>query len=130
MNELRFYGTGKRKRAVARVWLLPGDGKIMVNGKEMDEYFGRKYLVASVRQPMVLTDTINKFDVRANIKGGGVLGQVGALRHGISRALVQANEEFRPILKKSGFLTRDPREHERKKYGQAGRRKRFQYSKR
>jgi small subunit ribosomal protein S9 len=132
MAKIQYYGTGRRKRAVARVWLIPGDGKMIVNKQELKEYFGGRVLTFEpiIRQPLIATSTIDKYDVVANVHGGGVSGQAEAIRHGIARALVNANAELRPILKKAGFLTRDPRMHERKKYGLYGRRRRFQYSKR
>ena len=125
-----FYGTGRRKKSVARVRLYPGTGVVSVNGKTIEEYFGLETLKMTVRQPLVLTDTIGKFDVVATVAGGGVSGQAGALRHGIARALLQVNEEFRPALKKAGFLTRDPRMKERKKYGLKAARRAPQFSKR
>lgn len=132
MEEIqRFYGTGKRKTAVARVWLkAPGKGEILVNRRPMDDYFPRETLRLMILQPFKLTDTLGKFDVYVNVKGGGVSGQAGAIRHGIARALVAFSPDLRSILKKSGLLTRDARKKERKKYGQRGARARFQYSKR
>jgi small subunit ribosomal protein S9 len=131
MEVQRFYGTGKRKTAVARVWLkMPGEGRIIVNKREFEDYFPRETLRLMVLQPFKLTDTLGKFDVLVNVRGGGVSGQAGAIRHGISRALVAYNPDLRPILKKAGLLTRDARKKERKKYGQRGARARFQYSKR
>lgn len=125
-----YHAVGKRKTSVARVWIKPGSGKIFINGRPMDEYIkvesGRNLVI----QPLMLTETSGKYDVRVNVKGGGVIGQAGAIRHGISRVLVEMNPEFRIPLKKAEFLTRDPRMKERKKYGQAGARARFQYSKR
>ncbi|MCI9160854.1 MAG: 30S ribosomal protein S9, partial [Anaerotruncus sp.] len=112
-----FYGTGRRKQSVSRVRLYPGTGAITINGRDIDDYFGLETLKLIVRQPLNLTDTIGKFDVVCTVAGGGVSGQAGAIRHGISRALLQNGEEMRPILKKAGFLTRDPRMKERKKYG-------------
>jgi len=127
----RYYGTGKRKTAVARVWLkAPGEGRIVVNKREFEDYFPRETLRLTILQPFKLTDTLGKFDIYVNVRGGGISGQAGAIRHGISRALVRYNADLRPILKKAGFLTRDPRKKERKKYGQRGARARFQYSKR
>jgi small subunit ribosomal protein S9 len=125
-----FTGTGRRKTAIARVRLKPGTGAIVVNGKEADKYFGRETLSILIRMPLLATDQLGKLDVSANLKGGGPAAQAGALRHGISRALIALDAENRPCLAKAGFLTRDPREVERKKYGQAGARKRFQFSKR
>lgn len=130
MAEERFYATGKRKTAVARVWLRPGDGKIEVNKRLFGDYFPRETLRMSIMQPLELTDTLGQFDVYVNVKGGGNSGQAGAVRHGISKALLSYNEDFRDILKTAGFITRDPRAKERKKYGQRGARARFQYSKR
>jgi small subunit ribosomal protein S9 len=125
-----FLGTGRRKTAVARVRLSPGSGKILVNGRPFEDYFLVEDLRATVLHPMVRTETVGKFDVRVNVSGGGPNGQAGAVRHGIARALLAADTTFRPTLKAEGFLTRDPRMKERKKYGQPGARKRFQYSKR
>ncbi len=130
MADIRYYATGKRKSAIARVWIFPGDGKIVINGKDFDEYFDVDTARIIAQQPFVVTGTLGKYDVLANIKGGGKNGQCEALRHGIARALLQANEEFRLPLKKAGLLTRDARVKERKKYGLAGARKRYQYSKR
>ncbi len=125
-----FYGTGRRKTSTARVRLVPGTGKIIINNRDFSIYFGRKILKMIIEQPLVLTETLGKYDVIARVRGGGYSGQAGAIRHGISRALLQVNPDFRPILKKAGFLTRDPRMKERKKYGQRGARARFQFSKR
>lgn len=125
-----YYGTGRRKNAVARVRIIEGTGKITVNGKELDEYFGPETLKVIVRQPLTVTNTTAKYDVISTVKGGGFTGQAGAVRHGIARALNEANQEFRPILKSSGFLTRDPRMKERKKYGLKKARKAPQFSKR
>ena len=130
MPEARYYGTGKRKRAVARCWLTPGEGTITVNKRPMDEFFSRETDGSLVRQPLALTETLGQFDIIATIRGGGISGQAGAMRHGIARALLQFNPEFRGALKRAGFLTRDARKKERKKYGQKGARARFQYSKR
>ena len=130
MARVQYYGTGRRKKAVARVRLVPGDGKITINGRDIDEYFGLETLKLITRQPLVLTDTLNKFDVLVNVRGGGFTGQAGAIRHGISRALLEADRELRPILKKAGFLTRDPRMKERKKYGLKKARRAPQFSKR
>ena len=127
----RFYGTGRRKSSIARVYLMPGTGKITVNKRDIDTYFGLETLKVVVRQPLVLTNTVDKFDVLVNVHGGGFTGQAGAIRHGISRALLQADtEEYRPLLKKAGFLTRDPRMKERKKYGLKAARRAPQFSKR
>ncbi len=125
-----FYGTGRRKSSVARVRVYNGTGKITINDRDIDEYFGLETLKLIVRQPLALTDNIGKFDVVCRVTGGGVTGQAGAIRHGISRALLQADEELRPALKKAGFLTRDPRMKERKKYGLKGARRAPQFSKR
>ena len=125
-----FLGTGRRKTAVARVRLLAGSGKIIVNGRPFESYFGVEAMRATAAHPLALTETATKFDVHVNVSGGGPAGQAGAIRHGISRALLHVDAAFRPALKSAGFLTRDPRMRERKKYGQPGARKRFQYSKR
>ena len=124
------YGTGRRKSSVARVRLYSGDGKVVINGRSIDEYFGLDTLKLIVRQPLVLTATEGKYDVICTVAGGGVTGQAGAIRHGISRALLQAGDELRPVLKKAGFLTRDPRMKERKKYGLKAARRAPQFSKR
>ncbi len=126
----KFYGTGRRKKSVARVFLVPGTGKITVNKRELDDYFGLETLKTIVRQPLVVTSTGDKFDIIATVKGGDTTGQAGAVRHGISRALLHVDEEYRPILKKEGFLTRDPRMKERKKYGLKAARRAPQFSKR
>lgn len=126
----KWYGTGRRKESNARVWITNGSGKIIVNDRDINDYFGRETLKVLIRQPLELTGSLNKLDVISIVRGGGLSGQAGAIKHGISRALILYNPEFRPILKKAGFLTRDAREKERKKYGQPGARKRFQYSKR
>ncbi|MEE1144122.1 MAG: 30S ribosomal protein S9 [Acutalibacteraceae bacterium] len=125
-----FYGTGRRKSSVARVRVYNGTGKITINGRDIDDYFGLETLKFIVRQPIALTDTLDKFDIVCNVTGGGITGQAGAIRHGLSRALLQYNEELRPTLKKAGFLTRDPRMKERKKYGLKGARRAPQFSKR
>jgi small subunit ribosomal protein S9 len=130
VNELAYYGTGRRKNATARVYLRPGSGETEVNGRSLDEYFPNEVLKMIVKQPLLLTETVEKFDLRIAVEGGGSAGQAGAIRHGIARALLQFNAELRDRLKSSGLLTRDPRKKERKKYGQPGARKRFQYSKR
>ncbi|HHW00719.1 MAG TPA: 30S ribosomal protein S9 [Clostridiaceae bacterium] len=130
MAKVQYYGTGRRKKSVARVRLVPGDGKIIINDRSIDNYFGLETLKVIVRQPLVLTGTDTKFDVLCNVVGGGFTGQAGAIRHGISRALVKADEELRPVLKKAGFLTRDPRMKERKKYGLKKARRAPQFSKR
>ena len=126
----RFYGTGRRKKSIARVYLTPGKGEIKINKRPIDEYFGLETLKVIVRQPMVATDTADKYDVLVNVYGGGYTGQAGAIRHGISRALLQVDAEYRPVLKKAGFLTRDPRMKERKKYGLKAARRAPQLSKR
>lgn len=130
MPEKIFYATGKRKTAVARVWMRPGEGKFMVNDRPLENYFPLETAKAMIFQPLELTGTLGQFDISVNVRGGGITGQAGAIRHGISRALLTVKEEFREILKKAGLLTRDSRIKERKKYGQKGARKRFQYSKR
>ena len=117
MANAKFYGTGRRKKSIARVYLVPGTGKVTINKRDIDEYLGLETLKVIVRQPLVATETTDKFDVQVNVRGGGTTGQAGAIRHGISRALLQADADFRPVLKKAGFLTRDPRMKERKKYG-------------
>lgn len=130
MALVSYYGTGRRKSSVARVRLVPGDGKVIINGRAMDEYFGLKTLELIVRQPLELTDMLDKYDVIAKVEGGGTSGQAGAIRHGISRTLLQVDADLRPSLKKEGFLTRDPRVKERRKYGLKKARKASQYSKR
>ncbi len=127
---MKYYGTGRRKNAIAKVWILPGSGNITVNKRNLDEYFGKKTLVMIVKQPMELTSTNEKYDVIASVHGGGTTGQAGAIRHGIARALVQADGELRPALKTAGFMTRDPRMKERRKYGLKKARKASQFSKR
>ena len=129
-NQLQYYGTGRRKTSTARVFLRPGTGSFQVNGRNFDQYFPNETLKMLIRQPLAVTETTDKFDLVVRVAGGGVTGQAGALRHGIARALVSFSPELRPRLKESGFLTRDPREVERKKYGRPGARKRFQFSKR
>lgn len=129
-NKAVYWGTGRRKTSVARVRLMPGTGRIIVNGKDFDDYFGRKTLKTFVLQPFKVTETLGRFDVVANITGGGVSGQVGALRHGIARALLEAGDTYRGELKRAGLLRRDPRMVERKKYGLKKARKRPQFSKR
>jgi small subunit ribosomal protein S9 len=128
--EIEYYGTGRRKSATARVYLRPGAGNFQVNRKAFDRYFPNETLRMIIRQPMQLTETANKFDVLVNVAGGGPAGQAGAIRHGITRALIEYNSDLRPTLKQAGLITRDPRIKERKKYGQKGARKRFQFSKR
>ncbi len=125
-----FYGTGRRKHSVARVRVYQGTGSITINGRSIDDYFGLETLKLIVRQPMALTDTLGNFDIVCTVAGGGVTGQAGAIRHGLSRALLQYNAELRPALKKAGFLTRDPRMKERKKYGLKAARRAPQFSKR
>jgi small subunit ribosomal protein S9 len=129
-QEMKFYGTGRRKNAIAKVWVSPGTGAISVNGKELDAYFGKKTLEMIVRQPLELTSTLGKYDVISSVKGGGVSGQAGAVRHGIARALAKADADLRPALKTAGFITRDPRMKERRKYGLKKARKASQFSKR
>lgn len=125
-----YYGTGRRKHSVARVRVYPGTGVITINNRDIDDYFGLETLKLIVRQPLHLTDTVGKFDIICTAKGGGVTGQAGAIRHGLSRALLQYSEDLRPVLKKAGFLTRDPRMKERKKYGLKAARRAPQFSKR
>jgi len=125
-----YYSTGKRKTSVARTWLTPGSGEIIVNNKPIDEYFKVESAQAVVKQPLVLTNTLEAFDVKTKVLGGGISGQAGAIRHGITQALMLANPDLRKALKKAGFVRRDPRVKERKKYGQKGARARFQFSKR
>ena len=125
-----FYGTGRRKKSIARVYLTPGKGQITVNKRDIEDYFGLETLKVVVRQPLEATETTGKFDINVTVKGGGFTGQAGAIRHGIARALCEADEEYRPILKKAGYLTRDPRMKERKKYGLKGARRAPQFSKR
>ena len=126
----KFYGTGRRKSSIARVYLVPGTGKVTINKRSIDEYFGLETLKVIVRQPLVATETVDKYDVLVNVHGGGYTGQAGAIRHGVSRALLQADADFRPTLKKAGFLTRDPRMKERKKPGLKAARRAPQFSKR
>ena len=125
-----WHAVGKRKTSIARVWMKPGTVVITVNNRALDQYITRETGVEVVKQPLEITETMNKYDINVNVRGGGVIGQAGAIRHGISRALVSINPEFRSLLKKAELLTRDPRMKERKKYGQPGARARFQYSKR
>ena len=126
----KYYGTGRRKKSIARVYLVPGKGNVTINKRNMDEYFGLETLKVIVRQPLVATENVEKYDVIVNVHGGGYTGQAGAIRHGIARALLQADGEYRPVLKKAGFLTRDPRMKERKKYGLKAARRAPQFSKR
>ena len=130
-NKIQYWGTGRRKTSVARVRLIPGETGVVINGKDMREYFGGRELLAKiVEQPLELTDTLNKYGVKVNVNGGGNTGQAGAIRHGVSRALLVADEELRPVLKEAGFLTRDSRMVERKKYGKKKARRSPQFSKR
>ena len=129
-ENIRNYGTGRRKSATARVFIKPGTGEITVNKRKLEDYFGNEVHRMVIRQPLHLTDTAGKFDIQVNVDGGGMAGQAGAVRHGVTRALMEFNPEFRTRLKRAGFVTRDPRAKERKKYGQKGARKRFQFSKR
>ncbi len=126
----RYYATGKRKNSIARVWMMPGSGKITINDRPLEQYFGRDVLKMIIRQPFEVTGTLDKFDVLVSVLGGGNSGQAGAIRHGISKALLAVDAESRGKLRKEGLLTRDPRAKERKKYGQKGARARFQFSKR
>lgn len=129
-EKVQFYGTGRRKSSVARVRLVPGNGQIVINGKDSKEYLRKKTLEMIIRQPLVLTETEGRFDIMVNAQGGGTTGQAGAIRLGIARALLKADAEYRPVLKRAGFLTRDPRMKERKKYGLKGARRAPQFSKR
>jgi len=126
----KFHGTGRRKKSIARVYLTPGKGNIVINKRSIDEYFGLETLKVIVRQPLAATDTADKFDILINVKGGGYTGQAGAIRHGIARALLTVDADYRPVLKKAGYLTRDPRMKERKKYGLKAARRAPQFSKR
>jgi small subunit ribosomal protein S9 len=130
VNQNQYYGTGRRKTAAARVYLRPGTGHVKVNGRTLDEYFPNEVLKMVIKQPLMLTETVESFDIVVSVAGGGSAGQAGAIRHGISRALLIFNIELRDRLKSAGLLTRDPRKKERKKYGQKGARARFQFSKR
>ncbi|WP_148136494.1 30S ribosomal protein S9 [Candidatus Formimonas warabiya] len=130
MAEVKYYGTGRRKNAIAKVWVVPGEGNVLVNERQLDEYFGKKTLEMIVKQPLELTGTLSRFNVIAKVQGGGTTGQAGAVRHGIARALVQADAGLRPKLKSAGFITRDPRMKERRKYGLKKARKASQFSKR
>jgi small subunit ribosomal protein S9 len=129
-EQVKFYATGHRKNATAKVWLTPGTGEITINNKPAADYLGRKTLVMMINQPMELTDVVGQFNVAATVLGGGIAGQAGAVRHGISKALTEVGEDYRPILRKLGCLTRDPRVKERKKYGRKRARRAFQFSKR
>ena len=130
MAQVQYQAVGRRKKAIARVRLIPGEGKIVINGREIDNYFGLETLKMTVRQPLALTSLEGRYDVLVNVYGGGLAGQAGAIRHGISRALIKADPELRPAVKKAGFLTRDPRMKERKKYGLKAARRAPQFSKR
>ena len=130
MAEQKFYATGKRKTSIARVWMKPGTGVITVNKRSLDDFFGRETSKMVVRQPLELTDNMGKFDISVNVCGGGASGQAGAIKHGITKALLEADPELRDVLKKAGFITRDSRVKERKKYGRAAARRSFQFSKR
>ena len=129
-TDIQYYGTGRRKNATARVYLRPGSGQIVVNKRAFEDYFPNETLRMVIRQPLQLTETGSRFDIYVNVDGGGIAGQAGAVRHGITRALMEFNADLRPALKDAGLVTRDPRAKERKKYGQKGARKRFQFSKR
>ena len=130
MASARYYGTGRRKKSIARVYLMPGTGKITINKRDINEYFGLETQKTIVRQPLTATENVDKFDILVNVHGGGYTGQAGAIRHGIARALLQADTEYRPVLKSAGYLTRDPRMKERKKYGLKAARRAPQFSKR
>jgi small subunit ribosomal protein S9 len=130
LAQVKFYGTGRRKNAIARVYLVPGEGRVLINSRPLNEYFGRRTLEMVVRQPMELTGASARFDVQAKVVGGGISGQAGAIKMGIARALIQADPNLRPSLKRAGFLTRDPRMKERRKYGLKKARKASQFSKR
>jgi small subunit ribosomal protein S9 len=129
-QENTFYATGKRKNAIARTWITPGKGEITINGRSLEDYFTVYTAKTIISQPLMLTNTQDKFDIKIKVIGGGIMGQAGAIRHGITRALMVYDSDLRPALKKAGFVRRDPREKERKKYGQKGARARFQFSKR
>jgi small subunit ribosomal protein S9 len=130
VSQVQHYGTGRRKTATARVFMQPGSGEVTVNGRALDDYFPNEVLKMVIKQPLLLTESVEKFDIRVTVEGGGSAGQAGAIRHGITRALIEFNGELRDRLKSAGFVTRDPRKKERKKYGQKGARARFQFSKR
>jgi small subunit ribosomal protein S9 len=130
LSSVKYYGTGRRKKSIARVYLVPGTGNITINKRDIDNYLGLETLKVIVRQPLVATNTVDKFDVIVNVHGGGFTGQAGAIRHGIARALLKADNDYRPVLKKAGYLTRDPRMKERKKYGLKAARRAPQFSKR
>lgn len=129
-KEKVYYATGKRKTAIARTWLKPGNGEIVINNRSADDYFTIQTAETIMIQPLVLTNTLKSYDIKVRVIGGGISGQAGAIRHGITKALLQINPDFRPLLKKAGFVKRDPRVKERKKYGQRGARARYQFSKR
>ncbi len=129
-QQTTYYATGKRKNAIARTWITPGKGEISINGRTLDDYFKVYMAKTIITQPLMLTNNQEKFDIRIQVMGGGIIGQAGAIRHGITRALISFDAQLRPVLKKAGFVRRDPREKERKKYGQKGARARFQFSKR
>ena len=129
-QENTFYATGKRKNAIARTWITPGKGEISINGRSLEDYFRVYTAKTIITQPLALTNSQDKFDIKIKVAGGGIIGQAGAIRHGITKALIDFDAELRPVLKKAGFVRRDPREKERKKYGQKGARARFQFSKR
>jgi small subunit ribosomal protein S9 len=129
-QENTYYATGKRKNAIARTWIAPGNGEITINGRTIEDYFRVYTAKTIISQPLVLTNNQDKFDIKVKVIGGGIMGQAGAIRHGITKALIEFDAELRPTLKKAGFVRRDPREKERKKYGQKGARARFQFSKR
>jgi len=130
VTQLQYWGTGRRKKSIARIRLIPGEGQIEINSRGLDSYFGLETLKLIVKQPLLLTDTLSRYDIYANVHGGGISGQAGAIRHGIARALLKTDPELRPSLKKAGFLTRDPRMKERKKYGLKAARRAPQFSKR
>jgi small subunit ribosomal protein S9 len=130
MTQETYYATGRRKSAIAKTWITPGTGQIMVNGRSMDDYFTFETAKTIMTQPLMLTNLRDRFDIRISVIGGGITGQAGAIRHGITRALILADPDLRPVLKKAGYVRRDPRARERKKYGQKGARARFQFSKR
>jgi small subunit ribosomal protein S9 len=130
MPDKTFYATGRRKTSIARIWMMPGEGKIQVNDQDLNTYFKLDTAKMMIFQPLELTGTLGQFNIMVNVQGGGIKGQAGAIRHGITRGLLAVKDEFRETLKKAGLITRDPRKKERKKYGQKGARKRFQYSKR
>ncbi len=129
-QENSFYATGKRKNAIARTWITPGNGEITINGRTLEDYFRVYTAKTIISQPLMLTSTQDKFDIKVKVIGGGIMGQAGAIRHGITKALIEFDSELRPALKKAGYVRRDPRQKERKKYGQKGARARFQFSKR